>query len=127
MKPTDAQIKEFWEWCGFEYVERTDLPGYWGWRDPEGYHALCCMYPPDLNNLFKHAVPKLQTADISVEIRCYRKDTFGVTTKDWSVCDIIHEEPIYNYTRDKDPALALFWAIYAVMKEVQSSNSTKIT
>ena len=58
-EPTQEQIKEFWEWMGFRYVERTDLPGYWGWRDPRGYHAFGCLEIPDLNSLFKYAVPRL--------------------------------------------------------------------
>ncbi len=67
-KPTDEQIKEFWEWCGFkhdvpfpEYAKRKDIshPERFTkeqWYIPGDY---CGKIPPiDLDNLFKYAVPK---------------------------------------------------------------------
>ena len=54
-KPTEAQWKELLEWCGFkgklDYIKDAG--------EREG--RLVYVSPPlDLNNLFKHAVPKLK-------------------------------------------------------------------
>ena len=62
-EPTQKQIKEFWERCGFRWtVSKTG--NYWVRTDPsgtEGQMEVIIHYPSiDLNNLFKYAVPKLQ-------------------------------------------------------------------
>ena len=117
-EPTDEQVKELWEWCGWrtvtniwEKLERTgvglnhaddleddiivsptDLGGY------ESYPNL------DLNSLFLYAVPKVGYT----EIKYAPKAPFVSVT-------ILHENNEY-YGLDKDPALALFWAIYGAIK-----------
>jgi hypothetical protein len=52
-QPTDEQIKEFWEWCGFEYAGRG---GYYEniscYKYPDGKY--CELPPIDLNNLFSY-------------------------------------------------------------------------
>jgi len=58
-KPTPAEIREFWEWCGLEH-KRQDGIDYWYSADAKpllnGYDKSPEL---DLNNLFKYAVPKL--------------------------------------------------------------------
>ena len=91
MKPTDEQIKEFWELCDAPYkrVRRIGQP----------------HYPPiDLNNLFKYAVPKVFEVD-------YKKAYMAVLR--W-ITDYANYVGISKI--EQDPALALFWAIYKVIK-----------
>ena len=110
-QPTEAQVKEFWEWCGFEEIHHK---GYWNnlyWKAPiDGweYPIRPCI---DLNNLFKHAVPKLENPLIILHLQ----------EGTW-LCQVYHakiEGKPYTIGvyEDKDPALALFWAIYEAIKE----------
>lgn len=58
MKPTEEQIKEFWERWGFS-VEQ--IGSAVTWYDPAG--GIIFGYPPiDLRNLFRWAVPKFVNA-----------------------------------------------------------------
>ncbi len=101
-QPTEAQIKEFWEWCGFECYS-TALEDLW-FRMPgdESYKLL----PIDLNNLFKYAVPKLDGFKLFAQAECP---------------DMVFAEArtVNRYFKagDKDPALALFWAIWEAKKK----------
>jgi len=95
-KPTQEQVIEFWEWCGVTYT--TDL---------YEHHN----YPPiDLNNLFKYALPKVEDPSISL----YKPVLGG----NYWVCFLGHKVSCGDlgsacgYT----PALALFWAIWEVIK-----------
>jgi len=107
MKPTQEQIKEFWEGCGMG-IERVRIP------DPLDYpkHKLMTIresYPLiDLNTLFKYAVPKLELLQIILQ-----PDTdewyCGITT------DFDEQTELYEASGGT-PAEALFWAIYKVMK-----------
>ena len=62
-EPTEAQVKEFWEWCGFKWEAIPDScmqrkRPVEGWLYPQGIYMR--KTPPlDLNNLGKYAVPKL--------------------------------------------------------------------
>ena len=94
MKPTDEQIKEVWGWCGAPY--RTEMDSW----DRFGYPKL------DLNSLFKYAVPKLEDPDISF---------FQFNDKTWEAS--IEWKSINLSGRDLDPALALFWAIWELIKK----------
>uniref|UniRef100_A0A6M3JNV7 Uncharacterized protein n=1 Tax=viral metagenome TaxID=1070528 RepID=A0A6M3JNV7_9ZZZZ len=73
-KPTNEQIKEFWEWCGFKVAL-----GKLYWYPDKEFSPARRLPSVDLNNLFKYAVPKLNMPVI--------------------------------------PALALFWAIWEVIKK----------
>ena len=108
-KPTEAQIKELWERCGFvnEITRSPSLSGFGGddvynWTRPDKVIHSKKLPTIDLNNLFKYAVPKLQDLrwvkfyfDGECELRIGNRGITGV---------------------DDDPALALFWAIYEVIK-----------
>ncbi len=88
--------KKIAEWCGIE--KWKPLP----------------QFDRNLNACFKYIVPKLQVADISIEITCYRGGSdkaFGVITRDWSVCDIVHTESTYNYVSGDSLPLALCRAV----------------
>lgn len=97
-KPTREQIREFWEWCGFRDVHYNSLGAIgqkWSGRYPKEEWRYLDI---DLNNLFKYAVPiahnKLgDEALYDLMIMWIRNVIFG-----------------------KDPALALFWAIWEVIK-----------
>ena len=93
-KPTKEQIQWFWEKCGFTYVFDESQ----GWLSPDGVWGN--DNPPiDLNNLFKYAVPKLV------------KWIMG-NNPNGEIKVIVYTEKNFFKSLDKDPALALFWAIY---------------
>lgn len=108
MKPTEEQRIKFWEWCGFttkpfapQYATPEEPDPVYVF-DPEG-NSVSNFPPIDLNNLFKYAVPFLikKLGNIST-LRLLLIWAFDVV-----------------FPRDselKDPALALFWAIYEVIK-----------
>ena len=89
-KPTEAQIKEFWEWCGYNWVT----------------YAMGEVPSLDLNNLFKYAVPKITDYTLGKHFPggCYAE---------------VYKDTKYHrgYSIDKDPALALFWAIWGVFHD----------
>ena len=103
MKPTEEQIKKFWERCGFIF-EKTgqrhipELFEVYQWRYPDGEH-YDKLPPIDLNNLFEYAVPKTKTYDYLI---------------DWAI------QTAHAYVDNRsgyDPALALFWAIWKVIND----------
>ncbi len=106
--PTQKQIKEFWEWCGF-----TVLPANM-WIEPKWVleHQIGNYYgekPPhiDLNNLFKYAVPKVK----SLLRMTIRKIPTGYQ---WQ----IDRKPSYGgefvIGEGDTETLALFWALWQV-------------
>ena len=118
MKPTDEQIKEFWEWCGWEIYSNEECQYYSRFgrgKDPDG--RIIFESPTiDLNNLFKYAVPKVykQYAN-SIEIKILPPLT---SCPEFWVVDITTQHKGLSSTNnnENDPALALFWAIKEVMK-----------
>ena len=105
--PTEKQIKRFWEWCGFNFAGDEGYVGF-----PNGtLHPIGDTPPVDLNNLFKYAVPKLMKTNqwvgmISTQMSKGTQYTFVV----YKSGDIIGDSD------NTDPALALFWAIWKVIK-----------
>lgn len=91
MKPTDEQIKEFWEWCGLKVIQSAD--GYLMVKNAKGHTSWLDV---DLNNLFKYAVPKVG------------KNHMGLFAF-WIRQAVVE---------DKDPALALFWALWEVKSNI---------
>ena len=97
MKPTNEQIKEFWEGCGLEY-EATKLNGHPAWSIYGDDREWCETHyieemgkSINLNSLFKYAVPKVDNQ-----------------------IGLLHEW-VDNIVIYGDPALALFWAIWNVI------------
>ncbi len=94
-KPTDEQVKEFWEWCGQER--------YYCGKEIDIQH-----FPRiDLNNLFKYAVPK---ALDKLETR------FDTLTNTIRGLELLFPKWIDNLRKGYSVEDALFWAIYEVMK-----------
>lgn len=97
-EPTEAQEKEFWGKLGVHSVEKGTPRGF----DPP---IIIDKYPPiDLNNLFKYAVPKLDIERINLYPAT--EDRWGCYFDDW----------YQDHNVAETPALALFWAIWEVIK-----------
>jgi len=113
-QPTSEQNKEFWFKLGY----RLDNVG---WYVPFKESAVADYYigyttemPIDLNNLFKYAVPKLfKDGQGGVEFRYYPARLVCVLTTE---CEAGFDET-ETYSGEFDPTLALFWAIYEIIKE----------
>ena len=107
MKPTQEQIKEFWE----HFVKD---------------HQVCIVessgathfetLPIDLNNLFKYAVPKARGLSEDNTLKDIEFHWQGSNITDLVECDVILDNDEYPY-ECKDPALVLFWALWQV-KEI---------
>ena len=111
MKPTDEQKQWLWEQCGF--VWKLAYHDFYELESPlKEQFALTASsigdikyYPPiDLNNLFQYAVPKLDLEQIILQ-----PETDG----SW-YCGVVVHSDLFE-AEDKDPALALFWAIYKAL------------
>ena len=103
-EPTEEQIKELWEWCGWM------IPTSPYYHRPDG-RQVKSIPSVDLHNLFQWAVPKLGE-DLEIEL--------FIPSVNW-FCQIKKRTTIIATSNGyhKDPALALFWAIYKVIKEVE--------
>lgn len=114
-EPTKEQAKKLWEWCGFTYLPYKG-DAFLGkihdacWLDPgekemhpDNWHFNLPLI--DLNNLFKYAVPKLAM----YELNSYTQDGYHFA---WVS---LQEDGGWQATDSKDPALALFWAIWKVV------------
>ena len=107
-EPTDEQIKEFWEWCGFWYNEK-EMGSTWvggKWHHRTHYYDWRELPPIDLNNLFKYAVPK---ALDKLETR------FDTLTNTVRGLEMLFAKWIQNMSRGYSVEDALFWAIYEVI------------
>ena len=103
-EPTKAQVKEFWEGCGFKVALGRM---YWY---PDGGSAKV-LPPIDLNNLFKYAVPKLYSCDLA---KLGPPDQYG----GWFAYVRLGDRTGKAiFIEDKDPVRALFWACCKVLKE----------
>ncbi|KKM82968.1 hypothetical protein LCGC14_1314030 [marine sediment metagenome] len=111
MIPTQEQIKEVWVWCGFT---RTTMGHDLVWMYENKYPPV--QLPPlDLNNLFKYAVPKL-IGDYKYTLLLRTDVDFH--TRESTYTFSLSDDPltINSEATDKNPALALFWAIQKVIK-----------
>lgn len=114
-QPTEAQAKEFWERYGFS--SKTNTLGWDGAKeitetivtDPNGLTGL--SYPPiNLITLFEYAMSEV---DLWMLWNWKHKGVEGVGASIWQGGKKISEHTMAG----KDPALALFWALWKV-KEV---------
>jgi len=116
MKPTDEQIKEFWERFGVKAYTHT------GHEDDYQYPNKHWGKQPkiDLNNLFKYAVPKLMEGHsnhLDLTVRRFIAPNEGDLVN-LIACEIWSDNGNGCVLRsDKDPALALFWAIREAIHE----------
>ena len=111
MKPTDVQVKKFWERCGFIY--KPDWEKCWKYPNSP-HHQSTATLKITLNNLFKYAVPKLlEKEGYYFELRS--------PYKDMPYCAVIGKHNEYeawtlHSSENEDPALALFYALQEAMK-----------
>ena len=113
MKPTEEEIKRFWEWCGFYYRKDKDpLASFWETKDGRawGYE----LPRIDLNNLFKYAVPKY------IDEKCFTLhiddiEAFDYLCADWKEGILKTAENVGKRAYKLHFDLALFWAIYKVL------------
>ena len=61
--PTQKELTEFWEWCGFRSNAMKLSEG--GWNYPNGGWDIR-LPVLDLNNLFKWAVPKVRGIELKL-------------------------------------------------------------
>jgi len=118
MKPTEEQIKRFWEWCGFKFVENIEHSQYFGdldfssWIYPDSGYRARDLPPLDLNNLFKYAVPK-----VIKKMDTEGKVIFPILSLWGKWYDEIIALAGTSLTDDYEIiTLALFWAIYKVIE-----------
>ena len=116
--PSEVEIKEFWEWCGCSLKHEWDNEIY-GYETNGCFCTRCgavedytpnkepCLLSIDLNNLFKYAVPKLQNKGEVVSLVANEHSGFTCLIS-YFLADDYHTK-----TDNQDPALALFWAIWA--------------
>jgi len=103
MEPTDEQVKELWK-----LVIPMDESGHW-WHYPDGF-AYLAPTPITLDNLFKYAVPKLKGM-YDIRLQNSLGGWYAIVYRPYS------GSKDAGLFEDKDPSIALFWAIYAVLKE----------
>jgi hypothetical protein len=114
-EPIQKQIKELWEKCGFKklypWKHLYTLPN----SEDDSLWVDMRDFEPDLNNLFKWAVPKVfRLGYNNLECRLdSRRDGDGYMWIISKYDGMVSRRSDYL----TDPALALFWAIYQVIKE----------
>ncbi len=98
-QPTEAQLKELWEWCGLKQKcsPQNDMFHRGIWTDAIEWRQFDTP-EIDLNNLFKYAVPKLKQ-----EYRNWK-----------NVLRIWIDSSVGDCEKD---ALALFWAIWSLIEK----------
>lgn len=104
--PSENQIREFWEWCGFQFYQPIE-GGAIDVLDPEGNLYLSptklAVPPIDLGMLFKYAVPKLE-GGIDIQLSKYPDTGWFAYLENQAMTTIA-----------ETPELALFWAIWEVI------------
>jgi len=120
---------EFWQWCGFTVKERrqynkadycSSIDGY-DWTNPDGETFYLTWESPevDLNNLFKWAMPKLDSYQIGIKVSRITRT---------HLVSILHYTVDHRYFRtiasDPDLATALRNAIWELIcKEKEPINA----
>lgn len=110
-KPTQGQIERLWEWCGFETINYLDTSGKvcgTHYVSPDKSWGKSWFPPIDLNNLWQYAIPV-------VKKKC---GNWKSILHNWKA-EVSADMRITSEAHGKNPALALFWAIYrAIEKEL---------
>ena len=112
-EPAKEQLIKLWEWCGFKKFGWTNWDHYAkpGEEPPKGmsvqkaYDGTYSLPKLTLDNLFKYAVPKLDYWLLSNE----------KTKRPGAVAQ--YHGKLSGTVFNSDPALALFYAIYELLKE----------
>ena len=112
-QPTQEQIKEFWEWCGWKpcRIHAPMSPEKDGWENPlpiTSFDKYLARLPDlDLNNLFKYAVP-LAIDKIMSKQGCSSDLAYAVLFKKW-LQKLELDIPNHEGT--------LFWVIWEIIKK----------
>jgi len=107
MEPTKEQIQWFWKQFGIEERFEGDT-GTWYYHYPDGQCDI--ESPPiDLNNLFKYAMSKVK------EVLNYPQEVHGFPGERYKFHGFLQRWIYAIAIQGKDPALALFWAIYKAL------------
>ena len=116
-EPTESEQRMLWEWCRARCQKCDKLIKV----KPQRIQSDCCCYSfeldLDLNNLFKYAVPKMKLLHPELNLSIvFVWDRY----KEHCLADITYygSRTLGYSNNSKNPALALFWAIYSVIKEV---------
>jgi len=116
-KPTEAQIKEFWEWCGFGFAVFRGDAKLWT-KFPDGNYVdtefeLGAMPCIDLNNLFKYEPLTARGYHICTDT--YKREVNGVMGQcSWVTIKDSDGKVVACHTA-KELEDALFWAIREVI------------
>ena len=113
--PTREQIKEFWGWWGVKEDKHNVR-----WRN--GY-----PYINSLDSLFWYAVPKVVNIFGGHPCHISLHYSWGDSTTDYGVeitCPTLFSARL-ALQFNRSPALALFWAIWKVMKEKAAASSQR--
>ncbi len=106
-EPTQEQIKELWAWSGIKFKHFKGQGWCWYNKDKQDWYYS--MPNLTLDNLFKYAIPKIPTHD---SIAFYEG-----SDKKWLCCIDLFDKEVSNQDNRADtPELALFWAIYEIIK-----------
>lgn len=121
-EPTPEQRKEFWELCGLTYktqkfgvsssceamyieASRSE-EDYSAWFSPEGKLISFKLPKIDLNNLEPYAFPKVNSLDIEKRGDVY----YCVIWENTALSTIL------SSSENKELRLALFWALFKVLR-----------
>ncbi|MDD4876744.1 MAG: hypothetical protein PHQ86_06435 [Dehalococcoidales bacterium] len=115
-EPTKEQIKEFWRWCGFKHIGIDEM-GVFG-QFPN--HGPGLDLHLNLNNLFEYAVPEVMERNqnfVDLQVRRYIAPAHDDLLISYT-CEIWSDNGQGSIIKQANtPALALFWAIWGVIKK----------
>jgi len=110
MEPTDSEVQLVWEWCGLRFGVFDGLPAC----VTSDNLIVGTKFPPiDLKNLFEYSVPFVIEEIRKKNDNC-RVDFAWNLLFSWWMRNLINSD--FNA-----PALALFWVIWEVRKDVNSA------
>ena len=109
MNPTKEQEHWFWEQCGLNTLYPSGEFPIWIDSTNMVVPTSGAKSPPiDPNNLLRYAVPELRKRGILINLSL-RETTIAKVYSEFELHKVI------SFRADKDPAIALFWAIYKVL------------
>ena len=118
-EPTDAQVKELWERCGFRYGKFdfvSSLSSELDFIDEGWISPLAGTEPYDSNEFFTGSKDNpLPSVDLNNLFKYAKPAVIKKLGKAVAVWEGILLKWFKEMMLGRDPALALFWAIWAVM------------
>ena len=104
--PTEAQIKGFWEWCGFKFPPHLSSKG-------NAYKTTEVLEYPDG---FKHIVPKGESLDIDLNNLFEYAPDYQQIIFQLGYCGITIDDKLYEGSGETEGD-ALFWAWWEVKRK----------